>query len=89
MTKQQLDTIKNVLSILDSCVLKQSTTIPECVALTKKLQEFAKVVRDLEDNFVQPQQEEQKVIQFHERKDEPKIKRIRKAKEHNPESGVE
>ncbi len=88
MTKQQLDTIKNVLSILDSCVLKQSTTIPECVALTKKLQEFAKVVKELEDNFTQPPQVEQKVIQSPESNTEVK-KRMRKAKDEKSESGVE
>jgi hypothetical protein len=82
MRKEQLESIKGILSVLDLCVLKDATTIASCVSLTKKLQDFAKVVKELEDSLASPPpQVEQKVLDFPKPKDAPKVKRVRKPKE--------
>lgn len=51
MKKEQLEALKGMIGILESCYLKDKTTIPEGVRLITAMQVYAKTVKDLEDEM--------------------------------------
>jgi hypothetical protein len=54
MKKEQLESLKVILQVLDCCYLKEKITITESIQITTKIQLFAKTIKELEDELVKP-----------------------------------
>lgn len=52
MNKEKITVLRSVLKVLDKCVLKRDTTIAEALDITLTLQNFGKIVVELEKELI-------------------------------------